>query len=138
MEYNIYINEKKIENMHLDAINEYIKRLSTEVKVNIYSGKLAHKALKSHKDDYLYCIESGLSSFDSVELSNDIYTNALSGFNRFGFTIGYTYGSISHLCNHTKVLCLTNMNISTGMLSVVLLEQLYRAYTIHIGKTYHK
>ena len=131
MEYNIYINAKKISKASLSALEEYKKRLSVSVKVNIYYGKQT-KITDISKNDFIYDICTGNTSYDSVELSKQLYSKATHGVNKYAFLIGYEN------IEYNEVLSLSSFDISPDILGIMLVEQLYRAYTIDIGKTYHK
>ena len=147
------------EKFFLDAAEEYIKRLSRFCAlsmVEIEPAKLPsepsdaeiNKALETEGDKILRKIPDGAfvsslciegSQKDSVTLSADINSRANFGFGTQVFIIGGSYG----LCDAVKArsnenLSMSKMTFPHKLARIMLLEQIYRAFMISDGGTYHK
>ena len=141
-----------------DAVCEYKKRLSQYAKVEEISIK--EESIKNEddrteitraldaegqkiiaqtpKDSYkiAMCVEG--REYDSVELSK-IIGDAIDQKGKISLIIGSSHG----LSNEVKTSCDARISISKltfppQLMRVVLLEALYRSFTILKGKKYHK
>lgn len=142
-----------------DACNEYLKRLSAYSKVNIVEiqeercsdnpsqneieivkQKEGERIIsKISKGSFIVpmCIEG--TEMSSVEFSKRIEKAMLSGFGELTFIIGGSFG----LSDDVK--SLGNLKLSFGkitlphqLMRVILLEQVYRAFSISNNSKYHK
>lgn len=142
-----------------DACNEYLKRLSAYSKVNIVEiqedrcsdnpsqneieivkQKEGERIIsKIPKGSFIVpmCIEG--TQMSSVEFSKRIEKATLSGFGELTFIIGGSFG----LSDDVK--SLGNLKLSFGkitlphqLMRVILLEQVYRAFSISNNSKYHK
>lgn len=142
-----------------DACNEYLKRLSAYSKVNIVEiqeercsdnpsqneieiikQKEGERIIsKIPKGSFIVpmCIEG--TEMSSVEFSKRIEKATLSGFGELTFIIGGSFG----LSDDVK--SLGNLKLSFGkitlphqLMRVILLEQVYRAFSISNNSKYHK
>lgn len=142
-----------------DACNEYLKRLSAYSKVNIVEiqeercsdnpsqneieivkQKEGERIIsKISKGSFIVpmCIEG--TEMSSVEFSTRIEKTMLSGFGELTFIIGGSFG----LSDDVK--SLGNLKLSFGkitlphqLMRVILLEQVYRAFSISNNSKYHK
>ena len=142
-----------------DACNEYTKRLGLFTKIviteiaeercgdnpsaaeinNILTKEGERIVSKIPKGSYVIpmCIEG--TQLSSPEFSKHIENVAVKGFSEITFVIGGSFGLSE------KVKALGNCKLSFGKLTlphqlmrVVLLEQIYRAFTISAGTKYHK
>lgn len=141
------------------AINEYSKRLSKYIKLNIIevadeqtpdgAGKAvedeikrkeAERILKNIKQDaYVITLEIKGEMTDSVELSEKIENIGVRGYGNIVFVIGGSLGlheSVSKRSNYK--LSFSKMTFPHQLMRVILLEQIYRAYRIISGEPYHK
>lgn len=141
-----------------DASDEYAKRLSRYCKldtVELNPVNLPEKPSQSEIDAALAkeaemiekripdnCIVTALcvegKSLSSEKLANFVESNTNNGKNMC-FIIGSSYG----LCETTKKkadlrLSLSEMTFPHQLFRVMLLEQIYRAFKINEGGTYHK
>lgn len=140
-----------------NLIDEYLKRLSKFVNVEIIELKeaslksLSEKDINSSlkiegenilnsvkKDDYVIslCIEGKM--FDSLELSNKVDELRKSSKD-IVFIIGSSYG----LCDEVKrrsnfKLSFSKMTFPHQLMRLILLEQIYRSFKIINNETYHK
>ena len=126
-----------------DAVKEYEKRLSAFCKLTvqeikedtIYATQSAVSTFKGYK--IALCVEGNMIS--SEQLAEKIDTLATSGTSDIAFIIGGSDGiaeEIKALCNYR--LSFSKMTFPHQLMRVVLLEQIYRAFTIINHKQYHK
>lgn len=142
-----------------DAVDEYLKRLSAFSKVNIVeiaeercsespseteirqvTQKEGQRIIsKIPKGSYIVplCIEG--TEMSSEDFSKKLENVSVNGFGEITFIIGGSFG----LSDEVKVL--GNCKLSFGKLTlphqlmrVVLLEQVYRAFSISANTKYHK
>ena len=149
----------KIKETYLkDAINEYSKRLSKYCKLNIIelpdekipdklneslSNEIKIKESNSilnhiKKDSYIICLDLTGKEFTSEEFSKNIENLSLQTSN-ITFVIGGSLGLSSDIFKkaHQKI-CFSKMTFPHQLIRVFLLEQLFRAFKISNGETYHR
>lgn len=142
-----------------DASSEYEKRLSAFCKLNIIeleperlpeapSDALIEKALDFEAEKILskvpdgsflipLCIEG--KELDSVELSKKLSAAALNGESSICFVIGGSYGLSDKVKQRADLkLSMSKMTFPHRLARIMLLEQIYRAFKIDRGGTYHK
>lgn len=160
MNVNIIAVGKLKESYLKDACAEYIKRLSAYGKINIYelaearlpdqpsqkeiAAALANEAklIMPHISakgcaNIAMCIEGKQHS--SEELSRKLEDLSVNGFSCANFIIGSSFGldeSIKAAC-HVR-LSMSKMTFPHQLARVMLLEQIYRAFSITHGSKYHK
>lgn len=143
----------KIKEKYLvEAINDYLKRLSKYIKVQIIEVNninLPDKnlVLKKEKElilknidskDYIITLEIEGNNLSSIELSKKIEEIFIHNFN-ITFIIGGSYGldkEISEISNYK--LSFSKLTFPHQLFRVVLLEQLYRSFKISNNEKYHK
>ncbi|MDD6603242.1 MAG: 23S rRNA (pseudouridine(1915)-N(3))-methyltransferase RlmH [Eubacteriales bacterium] len=159
MKTNIIAVGKLKEEYLRDACDEYTKRLVPFTKTviteiaeercgdnpsaaeinNVLTKEGERIVSKIPKGSYVIpmCIEG--TQLSSPEFSKHIENVAVKGFSEITFVIGGSFGLSE------KVKALGNCKLSFGKLTlphqlmrVVLLEQIYRAFTISAGTKYHK
>lgn len=146
------------ENYLKEAIHEYCKRLSkycllsiTELSDERLPDKLNSTLiqevkekeclkLKTHlkKDSYVFCLDLKGKQLSSEEFSDKIENIALNYNSNITFIIGGTLGLTEELlsCANEKI-CFSKMTFPHQLIRVFLLEQLFRAFKISKGETYH-
>lgn len=83
------------------------------------------------------CIEGKLIS--SEELSKKIETIAVSGSSHLVFVIGSSYGLSDRIKSQANLkMSMSPMTFPHQLARIMLLEQIYRAFKISQGGTYHK
>ena len=159
MKIDILCVGKIKERFYTDAANEYIKRLSRYVKLNIIEVK-DEKTLEGasdHENDLVrradakrlnvridqgavlipLCIEGDEKS--SEELSRMITAYENKGVDHIQFVIGGSLGIDESIKNMGDIkLSFSKMTFPHQLMRVILLEQLYRAYRIKNNEPYHK
>ena len=144
MKYNIYINSEKLTSNHRMAVKEYIKRLSPYCSITINEGNNLPPSIISGKSDHgSWFINKGISTHSSTDFSKSIGNAQLSGISTINIYVGYPKSNLSVSDDPNNGSSIMHMSLSATDLSiqtatVLLLEQLYRGYTIIHGKTYHK
>ena len=142
-----------------DAVKEYEKRLSTLCtlkNIEIDAAKLPdspnqsqiNSALEAEADKILgnipqgafvmpMCIEG--KQMDSEELSQKLSDIGVSGQSNVTFIIGGSYGLSDRVKQKADYrLSMSKMTFPHQLARVMLLEQIYRAFKISTGGTYHK
>lgn len=136
----------------LDAINDYLKRLTKYTKIEIielnnYVSDNVDEVLSHEKDlmlkyikdkDYLITLEIEGKQLTSIELSQMI-NNTLMYNSNVTFIIGGSYGmhdDIKKISNYA--LSFSKMTFPHQLFRLILLEQIYRAFKIINNETYHK
>lgn len=150
----------KIKEKYLtDACNEYIKRLGAFCNINITEiaehkcaqnpsdadidavlkneGKRILAAIPQSAEVIAMCIEGEMLSSD--KLAAKIQKSATSGTSCFCFVIGGSWGldeSVKQRADY--LLSMSPMTFPHMLARVMLLEQIYRAFSINKGTKYHK
>ena len=138
-----------------DAVEEYKRRLSAFANVSILEVKeintgnreadiLLNKKneatfLNKHKKGHLFALEIDGKSFGSTSFANHLQNLMTNGVSAFTFFVGGSNGldaNFSNTCN--EKLSFSKFTFPHQLMRVILLEQLYRAFTILNNKTYHK
>ena len=140
------------------AIDEYSKRLTKycklyilelpdekipeKVNINIadeIKTKECHTILRHiKKDSYLIALDLKGKQFSSEEFSSKIEKISMNSSN-MTFIIGGSLGLTNELLNlcHEKI-CFSKMTFPHQLIRVFLLEQIFRAFKIAKGETYHR
>lgn len=133
MNFKIYVIGKITSKSHKAAIAEYEKRLSRYCKIKLFQEKdLASITKKLSDKTYVVLMNEGGKSLSSEALSEKINTLGVTGHP----DISIIYSEASIPCD--EHLSLSNLELSTGLFSTVIFEQIYRAYRILNNEPYHK
>ena len=155
---NIVCIGKIKEKYFKDAIDEYSKRLSKYCKLNIVElpdEKIPEKIntniendIKSKectnminhikKDSYIICLDLNGKEFSSEQFSKKIEDISMES-SQITFVIGGSLGlnqEILSLAN--QKICFSKMTFPHQLIRVFLLEQIFRAFKISNGETYHR
>lgn len=119
---------------------DYAERLSHYATLHVIPCRDEREALSNVKaGDFVVLLDSGGSEQSSEELAKFISGHQMRGTKRLVFSIGGPEGpkrEIRARADHT--LSLSRMTFPHELAQALLLEQLYRAYTIIKGGPYHK
>ena len=155
---NIVCIGKIKEKFFKDAIDEYSKRLSKYCKLNIIElpdEKIPEKIninienniktkectnMINHikKDSYIICLDLNGKEFSSEQFSQKIEDISMES-SQITFVIGGSLGlnqQILSLAN--QKICFSKMTFPHQLIRVFLLEQIFRAFKISNGETYHR
>lgn len=135
-----------------DAVNEYVKRLSRFGSVNIIDvseyrlgqgsnilleGREIIKHIKKSDFTVALCVEG--KTLDSMEFAGCIEKAGINGKSTVTFIIGGSDGLSDEVKNAADIkLSFSKMTFPHMLMKVILLEQIYRAFKIINGETYHK
>ena len=145
MEILIHIEKKKLDIEYAKAVAEYVKRLSAFCRVKcIYYKDFSRLALSASSARFL--VVPGKDTISSEEFASKIEQIGLSGISRIEFIIQKKSFDVlsdnnwadSTGCSDFPSFSLSGFTMSPDLTTVVLTEQLYRAYTILNHITYHK
>ena len=149
----------KIKEKYLqDAINEYSKRLSKYCKLNIIElpdEKIPEKTnpnieneiktkecnnIINHikKDSYVISLDLTGKQLSSEEFSKNIENISMQS-SQITFIIGGSLGLTDKVLNMSnQKICFSKMTFPHQLIRVFLLEQIFRAFKISNGETYHR
>lgn len=142
MEIQIYTDSKKKDKNYEMAISEYAKRLTPFCKISVKKVK-AYPKPELSKDTALITVIPGHNSISSPDLAKHINELNINGISKIIYIIfDSAEQSDSYLSTYeiadTHAFCLSSFSMSKELTTVVLCEQIYRAYTILNNITYHK
>ncbi len=141
-----------------NAVLEYSKRLSKYCSLNILEiqdeklpfkinnniileikNKECTKILEHiKKDSYIICLDLTGKQFSSEEFSQKIDNIGLNYSSSVTFIIGGTLGLNDEILSiANEKICFSKMTFPHQLIRVFLLEQLFRAFKISKGETYH-
>lgn len=148
------------EKFFTEASKEYLKRLQPFCKTNIIEvpeykccnspsqsqiqktidkeGKSILKKIDTRSFKISLCIEGYLKSSEELA-KNFSELISIKGKNYFTFIIGGSYGLSEQIKQYSDFkLSMSPLTFPHQLSRVILLEQIYRIFTIQSGKTYHK
>lgn len=141
----VILNVSKKDTLYTDASREYIKRLSRYVDIEIQSVPHTNKLEEGDKilqkiksNDYVILMDERGSVIKSEEFAELIDNRMNDSTQRLVIIVGGAYGispEVAERANYT--LSLGAMVWPHALCNVMLLEQVYRAYTILNGIPYH-
>lgn len=155
---NILCIGKIKEDFFRNAINEYSKRLSKYCKLNIVElpdekipDKLNINMTKqikekesnniiNHlpKDTYIICLDLTGKEYSSENFSSKL-ENLSQITSNITFVIGGSLGIHKNLLNKAnEKICFSKMTFPHQLIRIFLLEQIFRAFKISNGETYHR
>ena len=142
-----------------DMCNEYIKRLQAYASVEVVEVndelpqansslkdeencriKEGERLLSKIKDnEYVYLLDLHGQQYDSVSFAKNMDRVMTSGKSTLTFVIGGSTGLSDDVRKRSnEKICLSKMTFTHLMTRGIILEQIYRAFTIINNKTYHK
>lgn len=155
---NIICIGKIREKSFKDSIDEYSKRLSKYCKLNIVelpdekipdklneslSNEIKSKECNNiinhiKKDSYIICLDLKGKEFSSEEFSKKIDTISMQN-STITFIIGGSLGLTDKVLDlSNEKICFSKMTFPHQLIRIFLLEQLFRAFKISNGETYHR
>ena len=155
---NILCIGKIKEDFFRNAINEYSKRLSKYCKLNIVElpdEKIPDKLninmteqikekesnnIINHlpKDSYIICLDLTGKEYSSENFSSKL-ENLSQITSNITFVIGGSLGIHKNLLNKAnEKICFSKMTFPHQLIRIFLLEQIFRAFKISNGETYHR
>lgn len=157
MQVNIVCVGKIKEKYFSDAIGEYVKRSSRFCKINIIEiGETLFKKVPNQSeiqkilDSEAVQIRRYLSGFtvaldimgkavSSEELADILQEGLVKGASKCTFIIGSSYGLSDEIKNSVDIrISFGRVTYPHQLMRVILTEQIYRAFMIKEGASYHK
>lgn len=147
------------EKFYVQAVDEYVKRLSRYCKLDIVevqdektpdgAGEAVNGQIKNREgerilaalrhDSYVCALAIEGKMLDSVELSSMIEGLGVSGTSDITFVIGGSLGLSDAVLDRADFkLSFSKMTFPHQLMRVILLEQVYRSYRIMKNEPYHK
>ena len=132
------------ESFYTEAVNEYVKRLSRFAKVEI--KELPEGVNPEAEAESILRACKGYTIALAVEgekLSSERLAEKIKKLSDEGKDISFVIGSSCGLSNKVKKaadyrLSFSDMTFPHQLMRVILAEQVYRAFMINAGSTYHK
>ena len=132
------------ESFYREAVAEYVKRLSRFVKVEI--KELDEGKNLEEEGEQILRLARGYVIALAVEgekCSSEKLAEKLKKLGDAGKEVTFVIGSSEGLCDKVKVaadckLSFSDMTFPHQLMRVILAEQVYRAFMINAGSTYHK
>lgn len=142
-----------------DAVNEYSKRLSRYVKLDVAEvadektpdhasereeelirEKEGERLLRHIKgEDHVIALAITGDQYDSVAFSRKLDGFGMSGKGHVVFVIGGSLGLSEQVLGRAdEELSFSKMTFPHQLMRIILLEQIYRGYRISRGEPYHK
>lgn len=147
----------KIKEKFLKAgIDEFLKRLTPYASIEtvelnaieIKDANLTDKVLEQEgekilaqikQNSYVITLEINGANFSSEEFAKKLDEVTKEGFNEIVFVIGSSYGLAKAVSQRANLkLSLSKMTFLHQFARLILIEQIYRAFKIQKGETYHK
>lgn len=129
-------------------LSHYVSVIIKPIKVKPLKGRSAAQVMISESnlidgcvshDCYRIVLDSSGKLFSSEELSELITSLENKAVKKVSFIIGGPVGlADEQLKKANLVISLSRMTFTHDMVRLLVLEQLYRAYTIKAGEKYHK
>ena len=149
---NIYIISKKDDRCYKEIADEFLKMSKKYADVEIFSifnkkinqaqSKSSGDAKRSYSEAFGPYLKNGFSiALDpsGEELDSFEFANLLKESPKINFFIGGAYGfEREFLKKCDKTISLSRLTFSHKIAKIVILEQIYRAYTIINSHPYHK
>ncbi len=155
---NIICIGKIKEKSFKDSIEEYSKRLSKYCKLNILelpdekipdkintniSNEIKTKECDNiinhiKKDSFVICLDLNGKEFTSEQFSKNIENISMQS-SQITFVIGGSLGLTEKILNlSNQKICFSKMTFPHQLIRIFLLEQIFRAFKISNGETYHR
>ncbi len=152
MRINIVCVGKIKEKYFLDAIAEYQKRLSRFATISIIEVDEASKEENLEKKNdiegkrllekcsgVIVCLDRQGKELESTDIAKFIKGKQVFGVSEISFVIGGSNGLSNEILQKaTLILSFGKITFPHQLFRVVLVEQIYRAFTILNGLPYHK
>ena len=132
------------ESFYREAVAEYAKRLSRFIKLEI-KEIAENPSLETEAEDILRAVKGYVVALcvEGEKLSSERLAAKLKRLEDDGKEVTFVIGSSYGLSERVKAaanyrLSFSDMTFPHQLMRVVLAEQVYRAYMINAGATYHK
>jgi 23S rRNA (pseudouridine1915-N3)-methyltransferase len=121
-----------------EAFAEYAKRLSHSIEIDCLWTKNSNQLLEwSLKEATLLCLDPLGQLLDSYQFADRLMSRLEEGGSRLTIVIGGAEGLPSEL-KKKELISLSPLTFTHQISRLILIEQIYRAFEIKKGSTYHK
>jgi len=134
-----------------ELIDEYLKRMKWKVSIEEFEAPKEKNPLTLKekeaelllaniaKNSFIYVLDENGLQMKSEEFSTNINKNIANSYEKIYFIIGGAFGLADKVKQRANyLLSLSKMTLPHKLVRVVLIEQLYRAYSIKTNHPYHK
>jgi 23S rRNA (pseudouridine1915-N3)-methyltransferase len=124
--------------LHLVAVKEASLEALKNVELvkQLEANKIQEKI---GNDEFVLALDKSGQQMESEKLAQFLQNKMLHGSNRITFVIGGPVGLLQDFLKQSDLtLSLSKMTFPHEMAKAILLEQIYRAFTIVRGEKYHK
>lgn len=128
MKISIFTTEKLTDRFAKEAVKEYTKRLSPYTKIEYKLAKNLKNAIPTNA--YVISVHTKGDTISSEQLAEKINHLTIHGNSHIVFVLG-EYSS-------NDSLALSKMEMDNNITTMILYEQIYRAFSIIHGRPYHK
>ena len=141
MEIKIVVIGKLKEKIYQRRVQKYLKWISKDVKIEIVYIKDSNNKILTNLDKlkknnfFSICLSENGIQMSSNTFSKFIFNNK----EKLSFIIGGPDGHSSEILKEADyILSLSKMTMPHEMATLVLIEQIYRAFSIKKGSKYHR
>jgi len=121
------------------ALDEYAKRLTGQMGISFVWAKNDEQLIQfTEKEGQAICLDPAGKELDSVDFSKFFQKEIESSGARLTFVIGGAEGLPKRLKKQHPLISLSRLTFTHQLTRLVLIEQLYRAFTLIQGIPYHK
>lgn len=122
-----------------EAINEYIKRLSPWVSFEfLWAKDDQHLIQLIEKEPYCLCLDPKGEQLTSEKFADFLHSNIEKSGSRLSFVIGGPEGLPNELKGKYPLISFSKLTFTHQIVRLILIEQVYRAFTILKNIPYHK
>ena len=122
-----------------EAMSEYMQRMKTHTTIRLELYKNNTSLLKAaEKHPNILALDPQGPLFSSETFASYLLKKLESGGTRLAFLIGGPEGLPPSIRENTPLISLSPMTFTHQMARLLLIEQLYRAWTINENLPYHK
>jgi len=121
------------------ALEEYFKRLTGQMEISCLWAKNDEQLVQLvEKEGVVICLDPQGKQFNSVEFSKFLQKKIESSGARLTFVIGGADGLPPLFKEKYPLISLSRLTFTHQLTRLVLIEQIYRAFTLIQGIPYHK
>jgi len=136
----IYTVGKHKEKWLIEALEEYTQRLQSHLQIEwILAKQTSHLSSLLEKESNFIALDPSGKEYSSEQFSDWLKQAFIKKGSRLSFVIGGAEGLDSVLKSRADwLLSLSRLTFTHQITRLILLEQLYRAFEIAKGSSYHK
>lgn len=122
-----------------EAIQEYLKRLSSSIEIEFQWAKNDPQLISFiEKEKSILCLDPAGKNFSSPEFATFLYKQFETNGSRLTFVIGGADGLPQKVKECSYLISLSKLTFTHQITRLILIEQIYRAFEIEKGSNYQK